>query len=196
MPKDSFSGEASFPSIFPKKTASPKTLNPEPPKVLLDALLPGMVLEGFRVLAATPRSATIMFPAQKGVLPEELVFRRREFEWEEEEKKEQTPAVDKKTETREELRVRWVRIEPSDVKAKRVGSNIEVHLRGLPPGQTNYVDLLGPPNAKGERTRLYVAEITNPPAHEFLAGRNFWTLGTVGSFLLLGVVYTLRRRAK
>jgi hypothetical protein len=170
-------GVTALPSLFSKKTAAPSQPQAPPPAILQAAFLPGLILPGFRVKDVTSDSATIVFPAEPGVTPEHLVVRYREIH----------PVEGG------EPRVEWLPFQPADRKGRRVGQNIEIRLRGLPPNWSSFVDLLGPPSAQGIRDRLYQTEIITLPADGVLSTKRPWLwLVLLGA---LGGAYFLRRRS-
>ncbi len=171
-------GITALPSLFSKKTAAPIQPQAPPPAILQDAFLPGLFLPGFRVKEVTSDAATIVFPAEPGVTPEHLVVRYREIH----------PVEGG------EPRVEWLPFQTADRKGKRVGQNIEIRLRGLPPNWSSFIDLLGPPSAQGVRDRLYQTEIMTLPADGVLSTKRPWLwLGLLGA---LGGAYFLRRRSR
>ena len=170
-------GLTALPSLFSKKAAAPKQAPPPPPEDLQEAFLPGLFLPGFRIKDVTSNAATIIFPAGPGVTPEHLVVRYREMH--------PVEGGDPRSE--------WLPFQPADRPGKRVGQNIEIRLRGLPPGWVNCIDLLGPPFADGKRDRLYQTEIITLPVPGVLSPKSPWPWLVL--LALLGVAYVRRRRS-
>lgn len=170
-------GAAALPSLFSDKKVTAKAQKHATALVAQDLVLPSLLLEGFRVRDVTSDSATISFPAGPGVAPEDLVVRLREIHPVEE----------------GDPRVEWVPFELANSRGNRVGPNIEIRLRGLRPGWANHVDLIGPPSAKGKRSKLYQAEILTPPAVGVFSPERPWPW--MAFLTLLGGVYIWRRRS-
>jgi hypothetical protein len=171
-------GLSALPSLFSKKTIPSQAPPPPPPPVLADAFLPGLFLPGFRVKDVTSTTATIVFPAEQGVTPEHLEVCYRELH----------PVEGGGT------TVEWLPFEASDRQGKRVGQNIEILLRGLPPNWSSFIELRGPLSANGTRESLYQHEImTLPAAGELLPHKPWLWLVVVTA---LGGMYFWRRGSK
>jgi hypothetical protein len=143
---------------------------------LQNLIFPGLALKGFRVKEVTSDSATISFPAGPGVTPEHLVVRYRELR----------PVEGG------DLKAEWLPFEGANRRGKRVGSNIEIRLRGLIPGWANHIDLIGPLLANGKRMKLHEEPIYTLPAPSVFSPRRPWLWTALVP--TLGAAYFLRRR--
>jgi hypothetical protein len=171
-------GSGVLPSLFSKKAVPSKVQMPDSALLLQDAFLPGLFLRGFRVKDVTSDSATIVFPVGLGVTPEHLVVRYREMH---------------PVEGADPI-VKWVPFSDANRKGKRVGENLEIRLRGLPPGWSNFIDLVGPPSSDGTRMRLFQTEIITLPAAGVLSPQSPWVWSVL--LAVLGGAYVVWRRSK
>jgi hypothetical protein len=169
-------GTEALPNILPSEKSAPKSLERVPPLELQNLIFPGLALKGFRVKEVTSDSATISFPAGPGVTPEHLVVRYRELR----------PVEGG------DLKAEWLPFEGANRRGKRVGSNIEIRLRGLVPGWVNHIDLIGPLLANGKRMKLHEEPIYTLPAPSVFSPKRPWLWTALVP--TLGAAYFLRRR--
>jgi hypothetical protein len=180
LPAMSQAGETppsgALPRLFEGKAAMPKPQQPTKVVVAQQLVLPSLFLDGFRVSQVTSDSATISFPAGPGVAPEDLWVRYRRL----------SPLGEG------DQNVEWLPFAPADRVGRRIGPNIEIRLRGLQPGESNHIDLIGPPSPKGKRSKLYQTEILTLPAPAVFSPKRPWFWTALVS--LLGTGYLVRRR--